>query len=104
MKPLMNKCMLAVASVMIMQTRTYASSTSTGLPWETPLETIQQSLTGPTAIAIGSIAFFVAGGMLIFGGEISDFTKRVMYAVLAASVMLLGNVIISTLFAGASLI
>ena len=81
-----------------------ASTTATGLPWETPLNTIRDSLTGPIAVSLGAIAFFVAGGMLIFGGEIGDFTKRVMYAVLSAAVMLLGGSIISTLFPGSTLI
>ncbi len=80
----------------------WASSTSTGLPWETPMNTIRDSLTGPVAVSIGAIGFFVAGGLLIFGGEIADFTKRVMYAVLAASVMLLGGTIVSTLFTTAT--
>ncbi len=81
-----------------------ASTATTGLPWEAPLATIRDSLTGPIAVAIGAIAFFVAGGMLIFGGEIGDFTKRVMYAVLSAAVMLLGGSIISTLFPGSTLV
>ena len=81
-----------------------ASSTATGLPWEGPLQTLTNSLTGPVAIAIGTLAFFVAGGMLIFGSEIGDFAKRMIYAVLAASIMLLGGNIISLLFGGASLI
>ena len=80
----------------------FASSTGTGLPWEGPLQTVTDSLTGPVAIAIGTIAFFVAGGMLIFGSEIGDFAKRVIYAVLAASIMLLGGNLISVLFGGAT--
>ena len=82
----------------------WASSTSTGLPWESPINTIRDSLTGPVAVSIGAIGFFVAGGLLIFGGEIADFTKWLMYAVLAASIMLLGGTIVSTLFTTATLI
>lgn len=74
------------------------------LPWEGPLEQVTDSLTGPVAIAIGTIAFFVAGGMLIFGSEIGDFAKRTIYAVLAASLMLLGGNLINTLFGAGTLI
>jgi type IV secretion system protein VirB2 len=65
-----------------------------GLPWEGPLQQIQASLTGPAARAIGVIALAVCGGTLAFGGELSDFTKRVMMVVMALSVMLLANNII----------
>jgi len=75
-----------------------------GLPWEGPLQQVTRSLTGPVAVAIGTVAFFVAGGMLIFGSEIGDFAKRVIYAVLAASLMLLGGNLIGLLFGAGSLI
>lgn len=61
------------------------------LPWETPLKTLQESLTGPIAKSIGVIAMAVAGGMLAFGGELGDFTKRIMMVVLAIAVMLLAS-------------
>lgn len=61
------------------------------LPWEGPLQAIQRSLTGPVARAIGVVALAASGGMLAFGGELGDFTKRVMMVVLALSVMLLAN-------------
>ena len=55
-----------------------------GLPWEGPLEQIQQSITGPVAGFIALAAVAVAGGMLIFGGELNDFARRLMYIVLVA--------------------
>jgi type IV secretory pathway VirB2 component (pilin) len=61
------------------------------LPWETPLQTLQTSLTGPVAKAIGVIALAISGGMLAFGGELNDFTKRILMVVMALSVMLLAN-------------
>ncbi|QDQ27578.1 conjugal transfer protein TrbC [Chitinimonas arctica] len=62
-----------------------------GLPWEGPLNKLKDSLTGPVAKAIGVIALAVAGGMLAFGGELGDFTKRIMMVIMALSVMLLAN-------------
>jgi type IV secretion system protein TrbC len=61
------------------------------LPWDGPLEQLKDSLTGPVAKAIGVIALAASGGMLAFGGELSDFTKRMLMVVLALSVMLLAN-------------
>jgi type IV secretory pathway VirB2 component (pilin) len=65
------------------------------LPWETPLQKFQESLTGPVARALGIVAMAVAGGMLAFGGELNDFTKRILLVVLAISVMLLASNFVS---------
>jgi type IV secretion system protein VirB2 len=80
----------------------YASSTSTGLPWETPLQTVKQSLTGPVAAGI-SVVGLAAGGMaLVFGGELSEFAKRSCYAVIATAVIVGAGTIMSTLFSSSS--
>ena len=67
------------------------------LPWEAPLTLLEQSLTGTVAKAIGVIALAISGGMLAFGGELNDFTKRIMMVVLALAVMLLASNFISAL-------
>ena len=59
-----------------------------GLPWEGPLQQIQQSITGPVAAAIALAAVAIAGGMLIFGGELNDFARRLVYVVLVAGILL----------------
>jgi len=59
-----------------------------GLPWEGPLQQIQESITGPVAGFIALAAVAVAGGMLIFGGELNDFARRLMYVVLVAGILL----------------
>lgn len=75
-----------------------------GLPWEAPLQQFQQSITGPVAGTIALAAVAVAGGMLIFGGELNDFARRLMYLALVGGV-LLGAAQIVGLFgaAGASI-
>jgi type IV secretion system protein TrbC len=65
-----------------------ASSGGGGLPWEAPLEQIQQSITGPVAGYIALAAVAIAGGMLIFGGELNDFARRLVYVVLVAGILL----------------
>lgn len=80
----------------------YASTSTTGLPWETPLETVKQSLTGPVAAGI-SVVGIAAGGMaLVFGGELSEFAKRSCYAVIATAVIVGAGTIMSTLFSSSS--
>lgn len=67
----------------------FASTSGGGnLPWESPLQQIQQSITGPVAGFIALAAVAVAGGMLIFGGELNDFARRLMYVVLVAGILL----------------
>ena len=64
------------------------ASSGGGLPWEGPLQQIQESITGPVAGFIALAAVAVAGGMLIFGGELNDFARRLMYVVVVAGILL----------------
>ncbi|WEX79489.1 TrbC/VirB2 family protein (plasmid) [Sinorhizobium numidicum] len=64
------------------------ASSGGGLPWEGPLQQIQESITGPVAGAIALAAVAIAGGMLIFGGELNDFARRLMYIVLVTGILL----------------
>ncbi len=64
------------------------ASTGGSLPWEGPLQQIQESITGPVAGAIALAAVAIAGGMLIFGGELNDFARRLVYVVLVAGILL----------------
>jgi type IV secretion system protein TrbC len=69
-----------------------------GLPWETPLNRIATSLTGPVALSISLIALMVAGGTLVFGGELSEFARRSCVAALAIAFLVLGAGFMTTLF------
>ncbi|AXD45942.1 TrbC/VirB2 family protein [Proteus mirabilis] len=80
-------CMLLSSHAMAGQTQ--------GLPWESPLEKIKNSITGPVAGAISFLGICVAGMMLIWGGEMSDFTKRIVYVVLVISIILGASVVIN---------
>lgn len=78
---------LGVVLCCVVATPAIASSGG-GLPWEGPLQQIQESITGPVAGFIALAAVAVAGGMLIFGGELNDFARRLMYVVLVAGILL----------------
>lgn len=78
-----------VAAPIILASAAPALASSGGsLPWEGPLEKIQESITGPVAGYIALAAVAIAGGMLIFGGELNDFARRLMYVVLVAGILL----------------
>jgi type IV secretion system protein VirB2 len=79
------------------------AATNTGLTsLETPLQTLQKSLSGPVALAIGVIAICITGAVLIFGGEISDFGKRMAYVVLVLAILLTANSLVTQLFTSAT--
>jgi type IV secretion system protein VirB2 len=88
---------LSFAFILALIEPTLASSGGGGLPWESPLQQIQQSITGPVAGFIALAAVAIAGGMLIFGGELNDFARRLVYVVLVAGI-LLGSTQIIALF------
>ena len=50
----------------------YASTTGS-LPWDAPLTTLANDLTGPVATALSTGGLFAAGGTLIWGGELGGF-------------------------------
>jgi len=78
----------AIAFSIAFATSPAFSSSGGSLPWEGPLQQIQQSITGPVAGYIALAAVAIAGGMLIFGGELNDFARRLVYVVLVAGILL----------------
>lgn len=81
-----------------------AAASSQSLPWDSPIKTFQNSLTGPLGMGISVIGISVAGATLLFGGEISDFARKAVNAAMAISFILGASSFVSTLFAsGATL-
>ena len=79
---------IVAAPIILASVAPALASSGGGLPWEGPLEKIQESITGPVAGYIALAAVAIAGGMLIFGGELNDFARRLMYVVLVAGILL----------------
>ncbi|WP_413712603.1 TrbC/VirB2 family protein [Rhizobium sp. Rhizsp82] len=79
---------LLAAPIILVSVAPALASSGGGLPWEGPLQQIQESITGPVAGAIALAAVAIAGGMLIFGGELNDFARRLVYVVLVAGILL----------------
>jgi type IV secretory pathway VirB2 component (pilin) len=80
-----------------------ATSTMTGggggaLPWDAPIQTVAQSLTGPVALGVAVVALAVTGMVLVFGGELTDFAKRALYVVMAIAFLVGGTAFMNTLF------
>ncbi|MDR3740810.1 MAG: TrbC/VirB2 family protein [Terracidiphilus sp.] len=96
---------LAIALVVMAPVVAHASATGGGsLPWETPLQTLEDSIKGPVAYGLSLLGIVASGGMLIFGGEISEFTRRIMYLVLVVGVILGAASMMTSLFTTAALV
>lgn len=76
----------------------FASTGGSGLPWETPLETVTSSISGPVAGAVATAGVVGAGLMMMFGSEMNHMVKTSLNVVCAASVALGGAKLIGVLF------
>jgi type IV secretion system protein VirB2 len=79
-----------------------AGGAGNALPWEAPLTVVQNSLTGPVALAVSVIAMAATGAALVFGGEMSDFTRRLIMVVMAISFLVGGAAFMAAVFPGAA--
>jgi type IV secretory pathway VirB2 component (pilin) len=75
---------------------TAIASTSGTLPWEKPI--IATSLTGPVAYAIGLIGIAIAGGAMLWGGELTEFGRRACMIGLVVSVLVFAAPMLSSAF------
>ena len=62
-----------------------ASAGGGSLPWDTPLTTLKNDLTGPVAFTISLLAMVACGAALVFGGEINEFVRRIIMLVLVCA-------------------
>lgn len=96
---------VALAAICLPETAAMASSAGGGgLPWETPLDTLVQSIRGPVAYGISLLGIISAGAMLVWGGEINEFVRRVIMLVLVISLIVFAGNILTTLFSAAAVI
>jgi type IV secretory pathway VirB2 component (pilin) len=66
-------------------TLAHAATAGGNLPWDTPLTTLRNDITGPVAFTISLLAMVACGAALVFGGEINEFVRRIIMLVLVAS-------------------
>lgn len=75
---------------------TASDSTAGALPWEGPLQAIRESISGPVAFAIALMGIIATGATLIWGGEVSEFTRRIIYVVLVVCIIVFANALLTT--------
>ncbi len=74
-----------------------AFASSTGLPWESPLQKILDSLSGPVAKILGVIVIVIAGLGMAFG-EAGGGMRKLFQIVFGLSIAFTASSLLSTLF------
>lgn len=74
------------------------AGTGPAMPWDSSLDKLVKNLTGKTALSIGILSMFSSAAALVFGGEVSEFTRRVLMLVLVISLMVSSTSLMSLLF------
>lgn len=87
--------LLALATAFSSRMQAAAAS---GLPWEKPMTAIATSLTGPVAYAIGLIGIAIAGGAMLWGGELTEFGRRACMIGLVVSVLVFAAPLLASAF------
>lgn len=82
----------------------HAAGTNGGLPYESWLQNLRDSVTGPVAFALALIGVVIAGGVLIFGGELNAFARTIIFLVLVMALIIGANNLIGTFFGGGAAI
>ncbi len=84
---------------MLISTEVFAGPGEGGkLPYESWLNSLRSSATGPVAYAFGIIGIVVAGGILIFGGDLNGFFRTMCVIVLVMALLVTANTIMTDLF------
>jgi type IV secretion system protein VirB2 len=78
-----------------------SASVGTGgsLPYETWLENLRNSVTGPVAFSVSITGIVIAGGVLIFGGDLNGFFRTLIFLVLVMALIVGAQNVMSTFFA-----
>ena len=91
------RTMALIALAYAFASRANAAAAGT-LPWERPMTAIATSLTGPVAYAIGLIGIAIAGGTMLWGGELTEFGRRACMIGLVVSVLVFAAPMLSSAF------
>ncbi len=75
---------------------TASDATAGRLPWEGPLKKIRDSISGPVAFAIALLGIIACGATLIWGGEVSEFARRIIYVVMVVCIIVFANAMLTT--------
>ena len=81
--------MLVLFSLLLLLPEHALASVGSGgsLPYETWLGKLRDSVTGPVAFTLSIVGIVIAGGVLIFGGEINAFFRTLIFIALVIGLL-----------------
>lgn len=90
---------LLLALLFLAPQHAFASEGTGGsLPYESWLTNLRNSVTGPVAFALSIIGIVIAGGVLIFGGDLNGFFRTLIFLVLVMALLVGAQNVMSTFF------
>lgn len=75
-----------------------SEGTGGSLPYEGWLTNLRNSVTGPVAFALSIIGIVIAGGVLIFGGDLNGFFRTLIFIVLVMALLVGAQNMMATFF------
>ncbi|WP_017879667.1 conjugal transfer system pilin TrbC [Janthinobacterium sp. CG3] len=89
---------LVVAYIFLLPQAMASTGTGGALPYEDWLTSLRNSVTGPVAFSLSIIGIVIAGGVLIFGGDLNGFFRTLMFLVLVMAFLVGAQNMMSTFF------
>ncbi len=98
--------LLGLFTIIIFAGSDAIAGTATGgsLPYESWLTGLRNSVTGPVAFTLSIVGIIVAGGVLIFGGDLNGFFRTLIFIVLVMALLVGAQNMMSTFFGSAAVI
>ena len=92
------KAFLIFLALAIVPDAMAATGAGGSLPYESWLTSLRDSVTGPVAFSLSIIGIVVAGGVLIFGGELNAFFRTLIFLVLVMALLVGAQNMMTTFF------
>lgn len=90
---------LLLAFILFAPQHAFASEGTGGsLPYESWLTNLRNSVTGPVAFALSIIGIVIAGGILIFGGDLNGFFRTLIFLTLVMALLVGAQNMMGTFF------
>lgn len=90
--------LLFLTFILVSQPALASEGTGGSLPYESWLTNLRNSVTGPVAFSIALIGIVIAGGTLIFGGELNGFFRTLIFIVLVMAFLVGAQNMLTTFF------
>lgn len=97
-KVIFSSFLLFVAMLIVPNESFAAVGTGGSLPYESWLTNLRNSVTGPVAFTLSIVGIVIAGGVLIFGGELNAFFRTLIFLVLVMAFIIGANNMLTTFF------